>query len=97
MTIYAAITDGHGKAGPLPDTFTPWINCRNIDEPEKLEEVRLMIAGKWIRENGIKENRQPRTFTVFTYDSETPLHPNGRPMVVKTVTYQAWPDEKPRL
>jgi hypothetical protein len=83
MSYFAQVAEGNGNTGPEPDRFTLWENA------EGREEVENMVGQKFIRERGGIPKGQGLTFTVWTYQSSAPTHPNGRPMMVHATTFHA--------
>lgn len=68
--------------------WRPWVNVKESD----LALLPNMILRRWIRGRGGVHPDERFTVTVYTYDDDTPKHPNGKPKecksIVFTVNYQ---------
>lgn len=84
MTVYIHSAVGDGTRGPQNPIWKQWENCAGVSEAEQ------MAAHRHIRDRGgVGESEQPYVFTVWSYTDKTPLHDNGRPMMVHAVTFRA--------
>lgn len=88
MNLLCKISHGEHHHPPNGD-WEIVVNCKPERTPEDRRQTVVMLARKFIRENGVHRSKK---LTVWTFKEGDPLHPNGQPVSASRTVFQVHRD-----